>query len=288
MSAIPTDTAGPSLDLFPAPAGSWSPSGWVGTIARDYRELRRFWPVVTNMVNQELRIKYHRSVLGFLWTLLNPILMMTTMAIVFSQIFRMEIKGYAIYLFAGMVPFNYLTATLTECSLCIVMNEGLIRRIYLPKLVFPIVRALHNLAILAFSMAALFVLLKPLGAQFSWAMLTLPLVMLLWGGFGLGLGLLLAPMNTFYRDCSHLMTVFLQVWYFFTPILYEAGMFGQRKWVFHLNPAYPFIRLFQTILRDGLWPDPATLGIAGGITAVCLGIGYAVFKSQEDKLVFRL
>lgn len=288
MTVTQTGTTRASADVFPGPASPPSPARWLATLVGDARELARFWPVVTNMVVQELRVKYQRSVLGFLWTLVNPVLMMTTMAVVFSQVFRIEIKGYTLFLFAGMVPFNFLSATLTECALCIVQNEGLIRRIYLPKLIFPLVRTLINLVILLLSMVALFVLLKPLGAQFSWPMLLLPGVVALWAVFGLGLGLMLATLNTFYRDCSHLMTVFLQIWYFTTPILYEASQFGDRAWVFQLNPATPFIRLFQVIIRDGCWPDLTTLAVALGVAVASLGIGYVIFKAQENKLVFRL
>lgn len=290
MTVLNTSDASPRVeaDVFPAPARS----SWLkvcrDTIVHDSRELVQFWPVVANMVSQELRVKYHRSVLGFFWTLLNPILMMATMAVVFSQVFRMPIKGYAILLFSGLVPFTFLMTTLPECSLSIVANESLIRRIYLPKLIFPLVRVLHNWVILAFSLVALFLMLNPLGARPSWPMLLLPLVMVLWAAFGLGLGLLVATVNTFFRDCSHLMTVFLQIWYFMTPILYPTSMFGERQWVFHLNPAYPFIRLFQTTISEGRWPDLTTLGTSAAIAVVSLGLGYAVFKAHEDKLVFRL
>jgi ABC-2 type transport system permease protein/lipopolysaccharide transport system permease protein len=275
-------------EVFPEPAISPGPARWRTAVLRDVRELIQYWPVISNMVIQDLRLKYHRSILGFFWTLLNPILMMTTLAVVFSQIFRLDIKNYAVFLFSGMVPFNFLTAALTECSLSIVINEGLIRRIYLPKLIFPLVRVLVNLVILVLSLVALFVLLKPMGASFSRPMVLLPVVVLLWALFGLGLGLIVATLNTFYRDCSHLMTVFLQIWYFSTPVLYEASMFGERSWIFWLNPAFPFIRLFQAIIREGLWPDLITLSAAVAIAALSLGIGYAIFKTHEDKLVFRL
>ncbi len=288
MSVLTSNDAAGPCEVFPAPVRSSFFRDARETIVHDVRELVQFWPVVSNMVSQELRVKYHRSVLGFLWTLLNPILMMTTMAVVFSQIFRMEIKGYAILLFSGLVPFTFISTTLPECSLCIVANESLIRRIYLPKLIFPLVRVLHNVIILTFSLVALFLLLYPLGARFSLPMLLLPIVMALWAAFGLGLGLLVATMNTFFRDCSHLMTVFLQIWYFMTPILYPASMFGERQWVFRFNPAYPFIRLFQMTIHEGAWPDLMTLGTSAAIAAAALGLGYAVFKAHEDKLVFRL
>jgi ABC-2 type transport system permease protein/lipopolysaccharide transport system permease protein len=277
----------PAPDYFPPPGPPRGPSLWLSTVRRDREELVRFWSVVQNMVVQELRVRYQRSVLGFFWTLLHPILMMTTLTLVFSRLFRTE--HYAVYLFAGMVPWNFLSGSLNDCAFCIIQNEGLIRKIYLPKLVFPLAKVLINLTTLVLSMGALFLLLKPLGAQFSLPLLCLPAVVALFFVFALGLCLLVATANTFFRDCGHLVTVFLQAWYFATPIIYETKMIpDDLRWRFWLNPAYPFVRMFQEVIRDGSWPQWTTFMVAAGIAAASLGIGYAAFKSQEDKLVFRL
>jgi ABC-2 type transport system permease protein/lipopolysaccharide transport system permease protein len=82
--------------------------------------------------------------------------------------------------------------------------------------------------------------------------------------------------------------VFLQAWYFATPILYRPDQFGDKQWVLWLNPAFSFVRMFQAIILDGAWPDPTTFLVAAATAAVSLGIGYAVFKSYENKLIFRL
>ncbi len=111
----------------------------------DARELVQFWPVLQNMVTQELRIRYQRSVLGFLWTLINPILMMITLTAVFSQFAGGDWRQYAIYLFAGQVPWALFAGSISECSQSIVANENLIRKIYLPKLIFPLAKVLINL-----------------------------------------------------------------------------------------------------------------------------------------------
>jgi ABC-type polysaccharide/polyol phosphate export permease len=274
-------------ELFPPPRAPRGPSRWLALIAADRRDLLRFWPVVHNMVVQDLRVRYQRSVLGFFWTLLNPILMMAVMSFVFAKIIRIE--RYTVYLFAGMVPWSFLSASLSDCTVSIIVNEGLIRKIYLPKLIFPLTRLLINLVTLVLSMGALFLLLEPLGARFSPPMVLLPVAIVLFAAFVFGLGLIVATANTFYRDCGHLVAVFLQAWYFATPIIYKTDLFpSDMQWRFWLNPAFPFIRLFQTIIFDGKWPTLNTLVLAAGIASVSLGIGYAAFKSHEDKLVFRL
>jgi ABC-2 type transport system permease protein/lipopolysaccharide transport system permease protein len=273
--------------LFPPPQSSRGPSRWLALIRRDHDELIRFWPVVQNMVVQELRVRYQRSFLGFVWTLLHPILMMTTLTLVFSHLFKQE--RYAVYLLAGMVPWGFLNGSLNECAFCIIQNENLIRKIYLPKLVFPLSKVLINLITFLLSMTALFLILQPLGARLSLSMVCLPIALALFFAFTLGLSLIVATANTFYRDCGHLVSVFLQAWYFATPIVYPLEHFpAELRWRFWLNPAYPFIDIFQVIIKDGRWPEMTTFLIAAGFAAMSLGIGYAAFKSHEDKLVFRL
>jgi ABC-2 type transport system permease protein/lipopolysaccharide transport system permease protein len=283
-----TSPSPPHAEFFPPPSVPRERADWWAIVRNDFRELKRFWPVVHNMVSQELRVRYQRSVLGFFWTLLHPILMMATLTVVFSQLLHRGAGDYAVYLFAGMVPWGFLNGSLNECAFCIINAESLIKKIYLPKLVFPLVRALINLTTFGLSMVALFALLVPLGARFSPPMVLLPLIVAVFGAFVLGLSLLVATLNTFYRDTGHLVGVFLQAWYFATPILYPADQFAKVPWLLWLNPAYPFVLLFQKVISEAMWPSPLLFASAAGIAAVCLGVGYAAFKSHEDKLVFRL
>ncbi len=280
----------PHTAYFPDKSGGLLPTRWCAAIVDDLRELRRCSPVIQNLVSQELRVRYQRSFLGFFWTLLNPILMMATMTVVFAQLLGRgsDWRGYAIFLFAGQVPWGLLASSLSDCAFCIIGNEGLIRKIYVPKLVFPVSRVLFSVVNFALSMVAMFVLLIPLGARPSWPLLFLPISVLLFSTFILGLGVLIAVLNTFYRDLGHLVGVGLQAWYFLTPILYEASRFKTHPWFLTLNPAYLYIRQFQIIIRDGLWPDLGIVAASAVVAVVSLGIGYAAYKSLEHKLVFRL
>jgi ABC-2 type transport system permease protein/lipopolysaccharide transport system permease protein len=285
-----TTPAPPHAEYFPPERPASLPGRWIDSVIEDLAQLRAFWPVVQNMVVQDLRVRYQRSVLGFLWTLLNPILMMATLTVVFANLLGLggDWRKHAIYIFAGQVPWLFLAGSLNDCALCIILNEGLIRKIYLPKLIFPLNRVLFHLVNFVLSLGALFLLLIPIGAQFYWPMLMLPVSILLFACFMLGLGILIAVLNTFYRDCSHLVGVVLQAWYFMTPIIYEAKLYQTNPWFLSLNPAYAFIRQFHMIIRDGVWPDPTTILISLGLALASLGAGYAAYKVQEKKLVFRL
>ena len=281
----------PHDEFFPPQPSPRGPSVWRATLAEDRRELAKFWPVVQNMVVQELKVRYQRSILGFVWTLLNPLLMLATLGVVFSHLFKGDLENYPVFLFSGMVPWSFLSVSLSDSALAIINNEGLIRKIYLPKLIFPLARVLIALVTLVFSMGAMFLLLWPLGARPSWPMLALPLVLGLFAIFTMGLSLIVATANTFYRDCGHLISVFLQAWYFLTPIIYpvHGQMFPERaKWMLRLNPAFSFIELFHDILYWGHWPRLGLVAMSALIATTTLGVGYAIFKSQEDKMVFRL
>ncbi len=263
MNKVRSRPSIPHTEYFPRPRSENGPAGWISVVHRDIRELGQFWPVLQNMVTQELRIRYHRSVLGFLWTLINPILMMATLTMVFSQLWDTgDWKQYAIYLFAGQVPWTMFAGCLNDGSTCIVNNENLIRKIYLPKLIFPLAKVLLNLTTFVLSLVALYFLVFLLGPRFSPAMLMLPVVIAMFATFALGLSLILAVTNTFYRDTGHLVGVVLQ--------------------------AFPFIRMFQMIIRDGHWPTMTLFLAAAGIASVSLGIGYVTFKAHENKLVYRL
>lgn len=285
-----TSTAVPHAEYFPLERKRTFHPALLLAPRREISEIVRFWPVIANMVIQELRVRYQRSFLGFFWTLLNPILMMTVLGFVFSNLYQGRTgDNFTLYLFAGMVPWGFVQSSIGESALCFIVNEGLIKKIYIPKIVFPLTRLLINLTTLGFTLTALFLMLIPLGARPSLALFALPAALVLLAAFVLGLSLIVSTLNTFYRDCGHLVSVFLQAWYFATPIIYKAEFLPQRiRWWLVFNPAYPVVKLFQDILAGGRWPDWPTWLMAAGIAATSVGVGYATFKSQEDKLVFRL
>ena len=163
-----------------------------------------------------------------------------------------------------MVPWSFLSISLNDSAMCIIANEGLIRKIYLPKLVFPLARVLIALVTFVFSLGAMFLLLWPLGARPSWSMLALPLVLALFAIFTLGLSLIVATANTFYRDCGHLISVFLQAWYFVTPILYpvDGDAFPEQRAVD--VPAQSGVLFHRAVSRRLVLGAMASSGPDGG------------------------
>ncbi|MBI3464463.1 MAG: ABC transporter permease [Planctomycetes bacterium] len=275
LPAAPASTRRPKLP--------WLLRGLPGDLA----ELFAYRFVLYNLVTQELKVRYQRSVLGFFWTLLNPILMMAVLATVFSHLISM--KDYALYLFAGMLPWVFFATSVDAGANCLIRAEGLIRKVYLPKMLFPIAAMLINLINLSLSMMALFLLLQVIAPRVSWSILTVPPAMVLLAVFTLGIGMLVATVNTFFRDFGHIVTVLLQAWYFLTPVIYSLDVLSEKlRRVIVWNPMSALLHLFHCAIYYRELPSGATVGYAVLSALVSLGIGYAAFKYHEDRFIFRL
>ncbi|MFM0212262.1 ABC transporter permease [Paraburkholderia sediminicola] len=253
------------------------------------KELYDYRHVLYQLVTQQLLARYRKTIFGYLWTILNPLMMMTVSAVVFSHIFRFGLRDYAIFLFAATVPWNFFNSCLTQAGSAIVTNENLIKKVYIPKLIFPISTATGNLLDSLFGLVALFVIALIIGAHASWALFFLPLSFLILYGFALGLALIVAVMMVYFRDLQHLIGVLLQALFFLTPIMYQTDALSPRlQNVIRFNPLVYFVDLFRAPIYRSVLPSTTTIGITIGLAAISLLIGLKVFRSYEHKLIFRL
>ena len=238
-------------------------------------------------VLQQLRQRYQSSVLGFLWTVLNPLLIYASFCIIFSYINHWDLKGYGIYFFSGYMAWTFFsTATLLAAD-SVVANASYVTRVYVPKAVFPLSSIAVSLVDLLASFAVLGVLMYVLGAGFSPALLILPVSALLLTIFVCGVCLLAAMSTVFLRDFRHFFNSVLFIWFFFCPILYRASVVPpEARPYFALNPMLPFIRLFQAPISGGVlpaWSDLiASVAIAFG-TAI---VGLFLFFKTENRFYY--
>jgi ABC-type polysaccharide/polyol phosphate export permease len=254
-----------------------------------FKELYQYRHVVQQLVTQQLLARYRRTVFGYLWTILNPLMMMTVYAVVFSHIFRFGLRDYAIFLFAGTVPWNFFSGCLVQAGGSIVANENLIKKIYIPKIVFPVSVGTGALLDSLFSLVALFIIAFIVGAKASFALFFLPISFVILYVFTLGASLTLAVMMVYFRDLQHLIGVILQALFFLTPVMYQIDALSPRvQSVLRLNPLFYFVELFRAPIYQSMLPSVQTLAITCGITAVTSAIGILVFRAYEDKLIFRL
>ncbi|MDR6956347.1 ABC-2 type transport system permease protein/lipopolysaccharide transport system permease protein [Pseudomonas brassicacearum] len=259
------------------------------SIFRQITELYGTRAVLWQLVRQHLILRYRRTALGYLWTLINPLLMMTVTAFVFSTLFKADLKTYAVYLFAGMIPWNCFSGIVTQSGAAFISNEGLIKKIYLPKMIFPLSIALGVLIDSVLSFFALFLIIFAIGGHLTWALLFVPLAYLILFIFSLGIALFVSILTVFFRDLQHIILIAMQAWFFLTPIMYKnEALIGKVAWLVSFNPVVPFVDMFRAPLTQGVFPSSSSV-----ITSLMLAIGtfflgYIFFLLKEKKIIFRL
>ena len=245
--------------------------------------------VLSQLVAQQLILRYRRTALGYLWTLINPLLMMSVMALVFATLFKADLKTFAIFLFSAMIPWNFFSSVVTQSGTSFINNEGLIKKIYLPKAVFPLSIAFALLIDSALSFFALFAIIIAIGGSLSWAVLFIPVAYILLFSFALGIGLITSVATVFFRDLQHVILIAMQGLFFLTPIIYRHdALAGKVAWLVGLNPVVPFIELFRAPLSQANLPSSSAILQATLLSLSAMAIGLFVFLRQEKKIVFRL
>lgn len=245
--------------------------------------------VLHQLIIQQLILRYRRTVLGYFWTLINPLLMMSVMAIVFSTLFKVDLKTFAISLFAGMIPWSFFSSVVGQSGGAFINNEGLIKKIYLPKILFPLSIACALLIDCLLSFLALLVIILLIGGSLSWSMLFLPISFFLVFVFATGCGLIVSVATVFFRDLQYVIVVALQGLFFLTPILYKQDLLsGKVSWLVGLNPVTPFITLFRTSIVEATLPSLQLFLYATTIAFATMVLGLFIFLRQEKKIVFRL
>ncbi|TWH59720.1 ABC-2 type transport system permease protein [Desulfitobacterium sp. LBE] len=246
----------------------------------------KYKDLLYELVIRDIKIRYRRSVLGLLWTLLNPILMMTVLTIVFSQLFKFEIENFPIYFFAGNIVFTFMTEATTNSLYSIVGNASLIKKVYVPKYLFPVSKVLSSLVNLFFAYIAMMAVMAVTGVSYGSAMLLTPLLIVYLVMFTTGLGLILATVMVFFRDTAHLYSVVTLAWMYLTPIFYPGSLLGEKMgWILTVNPMYHYITYLRTLVLQNQVP-----GIEANITCFLIGfvffiVGLYTFYKKQDKFI---
>src|SRR5579872_5765530 len=183
------------------------------------------WQLIWALALKELKIRYKRSVLGFLWALLNPMLLMLVLSVVFSTIMVTPITHYAIFLLSVLLPWTFFAQSLSYAAESIVGNGDLIKKVRVSKLVFPVAAVVSNMINFLLSMIPLILIMIALRHPFHWTWLYLPVPLFTLTIFTLGATFFFAAANVYYRDVSHILQVLLNVLFYVTPIIYSIDLF---------------------------------------------------------------
>ena len=238
-------------------------------------------------VLRDLRTKYKRSALGYLWTMLHPLAMMTILAIVFSKMMRIPVKDYAVFLFAGLLAWNYFSSTAMMSIANIRVNARLIGQIPVPRYLFLVSVTISNLVNLLLAIAPLLVLSLALGRGIPWTAVLFPMVIVPLYFVTTGIALILATSNVFFDDTLHLAEVALQGLYFLCPILYHRDMLP--PWLLKylvLNPLFLQVEFMRNIFYDGVVPPLDIWAMNLAVSTAILALGLFIFKRSENKFLY--
>jgi len=246
-----------------------------------YREL--IWALAL----KELRVRYKRSVLGFLWALLNPLLMMIILTLVFGSLMRFSIDHYAIFLLSMLLPWTFFSQALSYSVESVVGNAQLLKKVRVPKLVFPMAAVVANIINFFLSLLPLALLIVVLRFPLHWTWIYLPIPMLGLFLFTLGTSFFFAAINVFFRDISHILQIVLSAWFYASPIIYSLDFIPKKYHpFFRLNPMLYVLNGFRLSIYYGLFPSPESIAMSLACGVAAVAIGFGLFRRYQDIFVY--
>jgi ABC-2 type transport system permease protein len=251
------------------------------------RDTFRYRELIWALAVKELTVRYKRSILGFLWALLNPMLLMLVLSVVFSKIMVAQQLHYPIFLLSMLLPWTFFSQSLSYAAESIVGNGDLIKKVRVAKLVFPVAAVVSNLINLFLSLIPLVLIVLAMRHPFYWTWLYLPVPILALAILTLGATFFFAAANVYYRDVAHILQILLQVWFYLTPIIYSLEYIPAKYRVFFkLNPIIYELNGFRLSVYYGLLPTAESV-IASFVCAfLALYFGFWVFRRYQDEFVF--
>lgn len=242
--------------------------------------------LVRNLVAKDLKVRYKNSALGFLWSLLNPLLMMVVFTFVFTQLLNQHIEDFPVFVLAALLPWQWTQTALTVGTPTLVENAPLIGKVYFPRLLLPVSVVLSTMMNFVLALPALFAMMLVFGRPITPWLLYIPVIVAVQAVFLTALLFILAPLHVYFRDTIVLIEVGLTAWFFVTPIFYpvEAVAPQWAAWVYRINPMAAIVAEYRTILYHGGVPDPLFMARTGATAAVLLVLGYLLFSRLNRNL----
>lgn len=248
------------------------------------KEIYQYRHMLKTLVKQDINGRYKGSFFGFLWTLLNPLLMLFVYSLVFQFVFRTGIEHYSIYLFICLMPWNAFANTIAIGTTCVSNNASILKKVYFPREILPLAVVISNTIQYFFSAVIIFIALLVSGVGISWFALLLPVIVLIQSIFSLGIIMLLSAANVYIRDVQYIMNPVMMIWMYACPILYSISMIPERfLGIYKLNPMVAIMQGYQDILYSKTWPDFKSLGIVFLVSVIVLVIGYLVFNKLQRR-----
>lgn len=251
-----------------------------------FRKLFKYRWLLHLLVQRDLKSKYRRSFLGYLWSLLNPILMMIVISAVFSYVFKSDIKHFPVYLLAGQVIFNFYADATSQAMGAITTGGGLIKKVYVPKYILPLSKCLSAFVNMLFSLAAILIVMLITQTPIHWTILLIPLPLIYTFLLTIGIGMILAALAVYFRDITHLYTVFLTAVMYFTPIFYPISILPPTvRFFMKFNPLFHLVEMFRACILYNMVPTLRSNIVCLTFGLFFLGVGLTIFRKKQNNFI---
>ena len=250
------------------------------------QKMKQYGPLLNRLVIRDLKLKYRRSFLGYVWSLLNPLLMMGIMTMVFSYMFRFDIPNYPLYLICGQTLWTFFSESTAMAMNSVLLNGALIRKVYIPKYIFPLSRVLSSFVTMSFSLVAILIVMLFTGTPLNWEMLLIPFPLALLLIFCMGIGMILSALAVYFRDIVHLYGVLTMAWMYLTPIFYPISAIPQEiAFYIQFNPMYHYITFFRELVLYASVPSVGTWGNCILFSGCAFLIGVLIFHKMQKNFI---
>ena len=250
----------------------------------------RYKYLLVCLVDRDYKVKYRRSVFGILWSMLNPIMMMIILNAVFSRVFRADIENFPVYLLTGQLVFSFFNEASSSAIFSVVEASALIKKIYVPKYVFPLERVLFGFVNMVFSLSALIILMIVQKVKVTVVTLLFPVPLIALFPFTCGWSFLISALCVYFRDLKHLYSVLMTAWMYITPIMYPIEYLS-GSWVYKivmLNPLTWYVQYFRQIVMYHTLPTLEMNLVCFGEGILMMIIGLLSFRKLHDKFILHI
>lgn len=248
------------------------------------KEIYQYRFLVFSLVSRDLKVKYKGSVLGFFWSLLNPLVMLVVYTIAFKYIIRIRVENFPVFFLCAFLPWSFLASSLSMSVGSIKDNGNLIKKVYFPREVLPLSIVLSNLVQFLLTFLILIPALLLFKIQLGLPLLFLPVIIIFQTAFNTGLSFFFSAFNVFFSDVKHLLEIFLQIWFWLTPIIYPVHLVPERfQKLYKLNPAVLFVEGYRDLLLNNKGISLTQWGILFLIGGVFFLLGHVVFNHYNKR-----
>lgn len=246
------------------------------------KELYLYREMLISLVRKDMRTRYRGSVLGFLWTYINPLMMLLVYTIVFSYVFKVEEKNYPMFLFVALLPWTFFQSSVMSCTTSITGGGGLIKKIYFPRIILPLSMVTSSLMNYIYGLIIVFAALVLSGIPLTLNIVYLPGIIFIEYMLIVAFGIFFSALNVYFRDLEHLLNVFFMGWFYLTPVLFKMEMVPKKlAFIIIINPVTPIIMSIRDVLYYGRPPEFGLMAYVLLETVVFLVIGARVFERLQ-------